>query len=133
MQRTGGKTSNIRPRLVASGVWAVALALALVCYGCDTFKGLGGPFDFGSLVVSTVTGGANIDPDGYQLRVESAVQVDVTEDIGANDTVEIVILPGDWTVTLNGIAANCSVDANLQVVLVRANGTGAVTFNVTCT
>ena len=56
-------------------------------------------------------------------------------DIGANETVTFFAITegtGVYTVILNNIAANCSVDANPQAVTVPGSGTGTVTFNVTC-
>lgn len=126
MSGTGKRTTR--------SVAVLAFALALVGYGCrawDDLTSLGALPGQGSLVVRTVTEGASIDPDGYQLRAESGVG-DFTEHIGTNDTLQITVIPNDWTVTLNDVAANCSVDVNPQVADVPLNSSGFVTFNVTC-
>ena len=116
-------------------VAVVAFALVLVVSGCDIKDNLTGPQDLGNLEVTTVSRGANIDPDGYQLLVTSSGSDDRTRGIGTNETVtffNITFGTSVFTVTLNNIAANCSVDANPQVVTVPGGGTGTVTFNITC-
>ncbi len=114
---------------------AALVALVLVASGCD----FPSPIDLGphpgDLEVTTVTGGANIDPDGYQLQVTRLGFADRARDIGSNDTVTFVAISDGraiYTVTLNDIATNCSVDANPKEVTVPADGTGTVTFNITC-
>ena len=82
--------------------------------------------------MQTRTGGVNIDPDGYQLLVTAAGLNDRIVSIGVNDTFLTESFEGENTVTLEDIAANCSVDANPQVVTVVRNRTVTVTFNVTC-
>ncbi len=121
-------------RLTSCSVALVAFALALLGYGCDSLipDALKLPDPNGSLQVTTVTGGVNIDPDGYQVLVTKPGLSDTTESIGANETIFISLFPSDWTVTLNHIAANCSADANPRVVTVVSERSVRVTFNVTC-
>ena len=111
----------------------VAFAIALGGYGCDSLiPDVLKPPDEGTLQVTTVTGGTSIDPDGYQLLVTSPGLSDSTHSIGVNDSLFLTHFTVDLTVTLNDIAANCSADANPQVVTVVADRTVRVTFNVTC-
>ncbi len=98
------------------------------------------PVPSGELEVRTVTGGANIDPDGYELLLSfdlgptGMVPIVLLPDnrIGANDVRVESVTTDRHTVTLADISANCSVDANPQVLTVPENGTRTVTFNVTC-
>lgn len=111
----------------------LVFALALLGYGCDSL--IPDVFQsptFGSLEVRTVTGGANIDPNGYQLLITSPGLADETRDIGVNDILTLSEFTIEHTVTLNDIAANCSVDANPQVVTVREDRTVTVVFFITC-
>ena len=86
----------------------VAFALVLGASGCKKFKETFGPPVRGSVVVRTATGGANIDPDGYQVVISSPGLSDLTHDFGANDSFTSSLSISEHTVTLNDIAANCS-------------------------
>ncbi|NIR01351.1 MAG: hypothetical protein GTN78_14325, partial [Gemmatimonadales bacterium] len=79
----------------------------------------------------TVTMGTELDPDGYTVTVDGTQ----SQPVGVNDTVTFPALAaGDHTVTLSGVAANCSVSGeNPRTVDVPVDSTGSTTFEVNCT
>jgi hypothetical protein len=84
----------------------------------------------GMLEVTTATTGAEPDPDGYTLQVDAgSVQA-----IGPSASLGITeVSPGDHTVQLAGMAANCTVSGeNPRTVTVAAGQTASVAFEVTC-
>lgn len=87
---------------------------------------------FGSLQVTTVTTGADLDPNGYtvQLIGPSASGFEIpTNGAVTRDQ----LLPGDYVVTLLGAAANCTVvPPNPRTVTVAGGATASVTFDVGC-
>ena len=96
----------------------------LASLGCDTdFTGLNSEI----LTVSTTTVGANVDPDGYLLRVTGRND----EPIGVNETKTFNVLRINITVQLLDVAANCV--ANDDSVTVDVNGPSSVAFFVECT
>jgi hypothetical protein len=58
----------------------------------------------GAIVVSTVTSGSSLDPDGYTVTVDNGSSQHIA-------TIGVVTFTGlsmgDHTVTLSGVAANC--------------------------
>ncbi len=84
----------------------------------------------GTLEVITSTTGSDLDADGYTV----AVTGQTSQAIGVNDTVSYPALTaGDYQVTLQGVAANCTVTGdNPRSVNVPAGGTGSTLFQVTC-
>ena len=84
----------------------------------------------GSLTVTTSTSGSN-PPSGYTVTVDGGQ----SRSINATGNLTYTGLTATThTVQLNGVASNCSVtEANPQSVSVPANGTGQVTFTITCT
>jgi hypothetical protein len=83
------------------------------------------------IAVATTTTGADIDPDGYLVSING----NEAPGIGVNDQVTYTVLePGDYDVTLSGIAANCAAQGPVtQSVTVAAKETGHVEFEVVCT
>jgi PKD domain len=83
----------------------------------------------GDLVVTTTTGGSNLDPDGYTVTVDGSSQA-----IGTSGSVTFSALPaGTHTVALSGIASNCTVtSANPMTVTVPAGGAGHADFAISC-
>src|SRR5207302_4336140 len=83
----------------------------------------------GDLVVSTTTGGSDLDPDGYTVTVDGASQA-----IGTSGNVTFSTLPaGAHTVGLSGVAANCAVSGqNPRSANVPAGGVGHADFAITC-
>jgi PKD repeat protein len=103
------------------GSWVVS-ALVLNPQGSTTTSP-------GNLTVTTSTTGSNLDPDGYSATVDGASQP-----IGVNGSVTFTGLAGgDHSVTLSGVAANCTVSgANPRTVTVPSGGTASTTFAVSC-
>jgi hypothetical protein len=83
----------------------------------------------GSVEVSVATSGADVDGDGYTVTVGSASQ-----SVGASGSVTFSgLTPGSVSVTLGGIADNCSPsESNPQSATVVAGATAGVSFNVGC-
>jgi hypothetical protein len=83
----------------------------------------------GNLTVFTSTSGEDQDT-GYTVSVDGGTP----QAIGANSSLNFVDLAdGSHTVTLGGIAGNCSVSgSNPRTVTVPANSTTSTTFSVTC-
>lgn len=84
----------------------------------------------GTVSVTTVTTGDNLDADGFEVAVAEGTP----QAIGANATLEVAdIAAGDVPVELTGIAANCTVaEDNPATVTVTAGATATTTFTVTC-
>jgi hypothetical protein len=84
----------------------------------------------GSVEVTTVTGGSDLDPNGYSVSLDGGT----TQPIGINDTVTVANLPaGPHTVELLGAAENCTIaGTNPSPITVPAGGTVGVTFTVSC-
>lgn len=85
----------------------------------------------GSIRVDVATTGSDLDSDGYTVRVDAGTPAP----IGVNDTTTFNgVTPGDRDVTLEGLAANCSVTsgANPETVTVTAGATATVSFSVNC-
>jgi TolB protein len=84
----------------------------------------------GSLVITSVTNGPTLDPDGYTITVDGADR----GALGVNDVVTVTDVPaGDRVVGLNGVAEYCSVTGGVsQVVSVTAGDPSAVQFDITC-
>ena len=97
----------------------------LASLGCDTgdFTGL----DSEILTVSTTTVGANLDPDGYLLRITG----ENDEPIGINETKTFTVLTINITVQLLDVATNCA--SPNDSVTVDVNSPTTVTFFVECT
>ena len=82
----------------------------------------------GALVVSTVTTGSSIDPDGYTVTVDNGP----SQHIAPTGVVTFTGLSiGTHTVTLSGVASNCTCITTLSVTI-PLTGTGSVTFTVSC-
>jgi Tol biopolymer transport system component len=84
----------------------------------------------GTIQVTTATGGTSPDPDGYTLSIDGGT----VQPIGPAATVAVPDLPpGDHTVALAGIAANCTLEGeNPRTVVVTGDATAPADFAVTC-
>jgi hypothetical protein len=82
----------------------------------------------GSIRVTTNTSGDNQD-DGYEVALDGGS----SRSIGANDGVTFDnVAPGQHTVRLSGVAANCGADGEKNTD-VTAGNTAEVNFTFTCT
>ncbi|MGB5303116.1 MAG: PKD domain-containing protein [Gemmatimonadota bacterium] len=103
------------------------VALALVAAGCGDDDPA--PATTGSIGVTTVTTGDDIDADGYTLSVDG----NNAGAIGVNAVVVIPDLaPGTYSVGLSGVADNCAVQNNPRDVDVTAGLTENTQFDVAC-
>jgi hypothetical protein len=119
-----------RARLLAGALTAVA---ASACFevGDNTF----GIDDddlllTGTIVVSTNTFGASIDPDGYVAALDESRR----QAIDVNGSVTFSSLKvGGYDVTLEGVALNCTVAASHPgAFMLFADSTVFTQFDVTC-
>ena len=83
----------------------------------------------GDLIVTTTTGGSDLDPDGYSVSAGGTSKAILT-----NGSVTFSGLPaGANSVALSGIASNCTVtSANPMTVTVPAGGVGHADFAISC-
>ena len=110
--------------------------LALVVAGAAlTGLGCGGgditpPPTNGSLTISTSTSGPEPDADGYAVTIDDGTETA----IAASGTLQRDdVEPGNHTVQLTGMAANCTVAGeNPRSVSIPAGETVTVTFQLTC-
>ena len=112
-------TAGQNPRTVAVAGDPVTVRFDIVC----------GP-PIGSVLVSTVTGGLNLDQDGYAVSLDGGDPLT----IDSNGSMTVSSLPaGDHTLELSGIATNCAVAGdNPRVVAVTNGGVAQVDFQVGC-
>lgn len=83
----------------------------------------------GTVLVTTATTGDSVDADGYSVALGAD-----TLPIGIADTVAFVdVATGDQTVSLSGIAGNCSVaDSATRTATITGSDTASVDFVITC-
>src|SRR5690242_18409474 len=106
-----------------------AIALTLAACGGEG-GGLTFPPTTGTLQVTATTSGDEMDPDGFSVKLDAQDP----ENLAPGAMLERAGLsPGDHTVFLGGVAANCSVADNPQTVTIKAGETATVQFAVTCT
>ena len=105
---------------------AIALVLPSLLAGCDvTLISISTDGQLQVVVTTTGSGG-----DGFRVRVDGgAVQA-----VGAGGTVLLTDLDtGRHSVQLSGVAESCRVEgANPRSVMVQADGTAQVAFQVRC-
>jgi Tol biopolymer transport system component len=85
----------------------------------------------GSVQVTAVTTGVDIDPDGYTVSVDGGT----AQAIGVDGTIVISgVVHGERTVQLLNLQSNCSVvnGSNPRTVTVPGEGTVETTFEVSC-
>ncbi|HET6797096.1 MAG TPA: Ig-like domain-containing protein [Gemmatimonadales bacterium] len=87
------------------------------------------PAAVGVLRITTTTGGADRDPNGYQFSVDGGQ----AQPIGLNTSSSLTnVAVGSHTVVLSDIAANCTVDSGSQDVTIATGQTSTVNFVVNC-
>ena len=86
----------------------------------------------GAVKVVTTASGADLDPNGTTVQVGTETRTLAK----AVDSVVVLMPPGAQTVTLSGLAANCTVASNPRTATVIAGGftrdTARVVFAMTC-
>lgn len=104
-----------------------ALILALGACGDDSAVNPGPRGDF---FVKTVSSGDELDPDGYEIRINDIFAAT----IGVNDSVEFSSRAVDtYSVELAEVAGNCAVAGNNpRPLLVIADSKTGTTFEVAC-
>ena len=124
-------------RVIGRNLLATATATLLIVVACrdaqspdpqaSLVPGLPLP-GLGAIVVTTVTTGSSLDPDGYTVTVDNGP----SRQIAPTGVVTFTGLSiGVHTVTLSGVAANCAVN-NTVTVNVPLVGSVSTTFVVTC-
>ncbi|MGH7525877.1 MAG: hypothetical protein ACREMX_04160 [Gemmatimonadales bacterium] len=105
-------------------------AAAILSAGCGEGEGITLPPLLGRITVSASTDGPEPDPDGYALLFDGVER----ETIAVNGTALLTaISPGQHTVGLSGIAANCTLSGdNPRPATAVAGATTAVDFALTC-
>jgi Tol biopolymer transport system component len=113
---------NPRPIAVTAGA-AVTAAFVLTCTPPAPVTG--------GVRIATTTTGNSPDPDGYAFAVDGGA----TQPVGTSAVATVSgIAAGNHTVTLSGVAGNCTVQGtNPRPVTVTAGATAEVAFAVTCT
>jgi hypothetical protein len=107
--------------VTVTGTAVAVLPFAIVCTTP--------PPTTGTLRVTTATGGADPDPNGYALAVDGGT----AQPIGRNAIVSISSLSaGSHALLLSDVAANCTVGDNPRTVMIPAGSVADVTFTVTC-
>ena len=107
--------------------WIGALILALGACGDDNAAD---PGPRGAFSVQTISSGDELDPDGYEIRVDDAFAAT----IGVNDSVEFANRAvSTYSVELTQVAGNCTVAGdNPRQLLVIADSQTGTTFEVNC-
>src|SRR2546425_834454 len=113
--------SNPRSVKISAGD-TVTVAFTIVCRAA-----------FGSIAVAAVTSGTHLDPDGYTIEVDGILRTLAINETTVFDGVRA----GPHSVTLDGVATNCSVAGdNPRTVMSIAGGdardTVRTTFQVSC-
>lgn len=109
--------------------WWAAAACALVLGTACSDDEPNEP-DTGSVDVSVVTTGGTPDPDGYTVSINGGTPVAIP--VTGQETIDD-LEPGDYTVTIAGLASNCTLEGdNPRVVTVVANDDVNVTFVISC-
>lgn len=108
--------------------WTSGLCFCLTLAACG--DGPSGP-GTGTVEVTTVSTGEDVDADGYLVQVEGA---SAPLAIGANGTETVSGVPaGDIQVRLTAVRGNCrSQGDDLRIIRVAAGGTFHMRFEVSC-
>jgi hypothetical protein len=84
----------------------------------------------GNLTVNTSTSGSSLDPDGYTVMLDGGN----ARAIGINSSTTYTNLtPGNHSVSISGVAGNCTLSgSNPRTISVPSGGTANTTFSVSC-
>ena len=117
-------------RLVIFSICALFLSAAISGCGDEQGDDVNGPVTTGSIQVTTITTGQDLDPDGYTCRLDGTQ----SWSIGINDAqTHTGIETGSHSVELTGVEANCTVSGGAtRSVTVRADQPAEVSYSVAC-
>src|SRR6266550_1101502 len=114
--------SGQNPRTVTVATSGTTTTFAITCAAL--------PPPTGNVTVTTSTSGGTPDPDGYTVAVTGATSQHI-DPVGSVTFTGLAT--GSHTVTLSGIAANCTVSGGTsRTVTVTDGGTATATFTVSC-
>jgi hypothetical protein len=83
----------------------------------------------GALQVVVTTFGVDVDQDGYEISITRRPTVGVP----VNDTLTLALPDGDYTVSLAGVASNCSLAGSVERQLtIAVGGSALASFQVYC-
>src|SRR5204862_399716 len=87
----------------------------------------------GTLTVSNLTSGSNLDPDGYTVTVSGSAGT-ASQTMATNGNVIFANIPsGSYQVTLSGQAANCTAPTLHDALpILPSGGTATTSFTVSC-
>jgi Big-like domain-containing protein len=107
-----------------------ASTVAAAAVGCGGGGELTVPPTTGTVVITTSTSGGSPDADGYSVQMDA----EPARAIGAAETLTSTqVTPGNHTVHLREVAANCAVSGdNPRTISVTAGETTTINFAVTC-
>jgi hypothetical protein len=84
----------------------------------------------GTINVTATTTGSNLDPDGYTVTVDGTNGKSITSN-GSQTFTDLSA--GDHSVTLSGVASNCTVSgSSARTANVPAGGSASVAFQINC-
>jgi len=109
---------------------AFAATIPTAAASCGGGEGVTVPPTAAILEITTSTSGTEQDADGYTVQIDA----EAPQAIAAAATLEIPgVTPGNHTVLLGGVAANCTVSGdNPRAISVTAGETATISFAVTC-
>src|SRR3989442_1431249 len=116
--------------------WAAAVAILLGATPCNDSERPepdAAPLplpDLGTLAVTPATSRSDIAPHGYTVTVDGSL----SQSVGANGLVTFTgLAAGDHTVSLSGVASNCTVSGdNPRTISLIAGVVGTTSFSVSC-
>src|SRR4051812_36361346 len=118
---------RVMSRVAGLGLLLAGAALTgLGCGGGDIMP----PSTNGSLTITTSTTGPESDPDGYAVTVDGGTETAIP----ASGTLQRDdVKPGDHSIRLSGMAANCTIAGeNPRSISLPAGETVTVGFELTC-
>ena len=115
------------PPRFSNALWLPGLMAVLTCSSSGDSGSSSD--DSAGLTIETRTSGEGLPVSPYTLRVDGKSP----ETIGINATVTFRVIPGDHTVSLEGIPANCAIPTGESQTVAPGDGdTLSVTFQISC-
>jgi hypothetical protein len=83
----------------------------------------------GSVVVTNATSGLSLDLDGYSVLIDNGQNTPIS----VNDSITLSNVSVGWhTISLSGLASNCSLATSYQRVQVTLGATARLAFDISC-